>query len=107
MIHLHVTKEVFEKIKNGTKKTEYRPFNKYYYIRFGLTDMDIIKNDKIKIYLGYPKKTDKEKIIYANCRIYITVMYTHLIDPLFIKYYPEYKGDEKVCVYRIELENLK
>ncbi len=74
MIHLHVTKEVFE---------------------------------KIKIYLGYPKKTDKEKIIFTNCKIFRTVKYKHLIDPLFIKYYPEYKDDEKVCVYCIELGNLK
>lgn len=107
MIHLHVTKEVFEKIKNGTKKTEYRPINKYYYRLFGLNDTDIMKIDKIKIYLGYPKKTDKEKIICTNCKIYCTVKYTHLIDPLFIKYYPEYKDDEKACVYCIELGNLK
>lgn len=97
MINLHVTKDVFKKIKDGSKRSEFRPDNDYYYKRvykkFEQEMFNLSVGALCKIYCGYPKKDDKEKII--ECIVYSVswLNYGHKnIDPLFYKYYPNYKG---------------
>ena len=72
MLHFHVTKEVFEKIKDGRKRSEFRPANDYYTKNLLRKYLKDYLNDKIvlgRFYLAYPKKTQKEKIIdvVVNC----------------------------------------
>lgn len=94
MIHLHVTKEVFEQIKTGKKEKEFRPDNERYRKIF----KDILYfNDHVepaKIYLGYPKKNDYSKILDVGIKCcYWVPKYHSMIDPLFFKYYPNYNLD--------------
>lgn len=61
MIHLHLTKFWFEKIKMGEKTSEYRQnINFYKNLFFG--EMNNIK-PCIKFYCGYPKIDEYDKII--------------------------------------------
>lgn len=60
MIHLHLTKYWFDKIKIGEKKSEFRPVD--YYKKTIRYEMEKI-NPSIKFYLGYPKKDDNDKTI--------------------------------------------
>lgn len=103
MKHLHVTKEVFLSIKNGSKRIEYRPYNKYYYRLFRINDERDLILDKVKIYCGYPKKNDNKKVMTFSCRIKLKTIEKNKIDPLFIKYYPFYKNDKMITLYFIEL----
>lgn len=63
ILHYHLKKEFFEKIKNGEKKIEYRPHNLKY---FPLEEPYEPLTRKIKFYLGYPSKKEKEKILDAE-----------------------------------------
>lgn len=61
MIHLHLTKYWFNKIKSGEKKSEFRPII-YFYENLIHNEMKKI-NPSIKFYLGYPDKNDNDKTI--------------------------------------------
>lgn len=84
MIHLHLTREAFQKVKDGLK-------------RFWKVFEREMKPDSIglfcKLYCAYPKKDDKENIIECIVTSVSWLTYGHKnIDPLFYKYYPKYKG---------------
>jgi len=58
ILHIHVKRKYWEKVKSGTKKEEYRAVTDYWVKRL------IDKNyDEIHYKLGYPKKSDKSKIL--------------------------------------------
>lgn len=103
MIHLHVTKEVFEKIKNGEKTKEYRPDTERYRNIFRPI---LYSNDHLEpmtIYMGYPKKNDKEKILNAEIKsCYWVNTDAASVDPLFFKYYPNY-SEPAIIVAEFEL----
>ena len=104
MIHLHLTREAFKKVKDGLKKSEFRPDNDYYfknvYKKFEQEMLSPFHKSNglfigvlCKIYCAYPKKDDKENIIECIVTSVSWLNYGHKnIDPLFYKYYPKYKG---------------
>lgn len=97
MIHLHLTREAFKKVKDGLKKSEFRPDNDYYNTHVWKVFHKELKPDSIgvfcKLYCAYPKKDDKENIIECIVTCVSWLSYGHKnIDPLFYKYYPKYKG---------------
>lgn len=99
MIHLHVTKEVFEKIKSGEKRVEYRPDTEHYRNMFKPILYCNDHFELLNIYMGYPKKGDAERTIKAfiKCCYWINTGASS-IDPLFFKYYPEYKEPSIIVV---------
>ena len=104
MIHLHLTREAFKKVKDGLKKSEFRPDNDYYNTHvWKVFEREMLKPFKrsvsifcgvlCKLYCAYPKKDDKENIIECIVTSVSWLTYGHKnIDPLFYKYYPKYKG---------------
>lgn len=68
MLTFNLKKEWFEKIKSGEKTHEYRIRNKYWIKRL-TNQWEKFKNKGTGIpccfSLGYPAKTDKERILYA------------------------------------------
>jgi hypothetical protein len=100
MIHLHLTREAFQKVKDGLKKSEFRPDNDYYNTHvWKVFEREMFKSFKrsvgvlCKIYCAYPKKDDKENIIECIVTSVSWLSYGHKnIDLLFYKYYPKYKG---------------
>lgn len=104
MLHFHVTKEVFEKIKDGRKKSEFRPANDYYTKNLWQKYLKDYLNDKIvlaRFYLAYPKKTQKEKIIdvLVTCVSWVNQNHKNL-DPLVYQYYK----DHKFGFYQVDFE---
>ena len=89
---LNLKKQYFEEIKKGIKKWEYRLCTPYWDKRL------INKNyDKVIIKLGYPKDSEKEKILIFNYRGYEIQEILH-----------EHFGKEVVQVYAIKLhEDIK
>lgn len=65
ILHLHLKKEFFDAIKAGTKKFEYRAFDKYTYSwevkRNVLYDQKAFSS--IRLYCGYPHSTDSARIL--------------------------------------------
>lgn len=57
VLRLAVRKEYFEQIKAGIKKEEYREIKDYWIKRLSK------HYDQVWITLGYPKKTEKEKVL--------------------------------------------
>lgn len=99
MIHLHVTKEVFYKIKDGLKIKEFRPDNKYYQRLFKPILYSNNHFEPMKIYMGYPKKNDEKRIINASIHCcYWVNKDSSFVDPLFFKYYPNYNLPTIICV---------
>ena len=97
MIHLHLTREAFQKVKDGFKKSEFRPDNDYYNNHVWKVFDRELKADSVgvfcKLYCAYPKKDDKENIIECLVTSVSWLNYGHKnIDPLFYKYYPKYRG---------------
>lgn len=106
MLHFHVTKEVFEKIKDGRKRSEFRPANDYYTKNLLRKYLKDYLNDKIvlgRFYLAYPKKTQKEKIIdvVVNCVSWVSPGHRNL-DPLVYQYYK----DQTFGFYQVDFEVL-
>jgi hypothetical protein len=104
MLHFHVTKEVFEKIKDGRKRSEFRPANDYYTKNLLRKYLKDYLNDKIvlgRFYLAYPKKTQKEKIIdvVVNCVSWVSPGHRNL-DPLVYQYYK----DQTFGFYQVDFE---
>ena len=104
MLHFHVTKEVFEKIKDGRKRSEFRPANDYYTKHIWQKYLKDYLNDKIvlaRFYLAYPKKTQKEKIIdvLVTCVSWVNQGHKN-IDPLVFQYYK----DCKFGFYQVDFE---
>lgn len=62
MLIFNLKKEWFEKIKSGEKTHEYREVNPYWTKRIGC---DLFKDRVIKFCLGYPKRDDKNRNLYA------------------------------------------
>lgn len=103
MIHLHVTKEVFLKIKSGEKVKEFRPDTGRYRKIFSPILYSNNHIEPMKIYMGYPKKNDRERIINAGIKCcYWVNTENNSVDPLFFKYYPKYK-EPSIIVLEFEL----
>ncbi len=63
-LNLHLKRKYWEQVKRGKKKEEYRKVNKFW--------SKILSKDyeQIKLYLGYPKKGETEKVIVLPYRGY-------------------------------------
>ena len=57
-LHLHVKAEYFHEIKSGRKQEEYRLFKDYWKNRLFHKYYD-----NVIIYLGYPRKDEKDKVL--------------------------------------------
>lgn len=84
MLIFHLKKKWFNLIKEGKKAHEYRICNDYWLNRISRAlekhnakhnnravayfthRVDVVKSMKVKFCLGYPKKDDKDKILYAE-----------------------------------------
>jgi ASC-1-like (ASCH) protein len=86
-LRLAVKKEYFDQIKFGHKVLEYRLRNKYWYKRIADNSYDTIV-----ITLGYPKKTDTDKILRFEYNGWTAMDIVH-----------EHFGAEKVKVFAIDL----
>ena len=62
MLTFNLSKNWFNKIKNGVKTHEYRLAKEFWTKRI----IKLHVNSIIKFALGYPKKNDKDKILYAK-----------------------------------------
>ena len=69
MLTFNLKKEWFDKIKSGEKTTEYRIANNYWITRISNAQNKCdrrFENFDIKFACGYPSKTDKDEILYAE-----------------------------------------
>lgn len=87
-LQLAVKKEYFDQIKSGEKTREFRMVNEYWKKRM----VKVPLFETVTITCGYPKKTDKEKILVFPWNGVIIGNITH---PHF--------GAEPVLVYQILL----
>jgi hypothetical protein len=88
---LHVKKEYFDQIKAGTKTEEYRLNNDYWTNRITFNQRDLFT---IRIMCGYPRLSDKEKILEFPWCGYTLKEITH----------PQF-GKDPVTVMAIKLES--
>lgn len=84
---LNLKKEYFEQIKVGTKKEEYRLCTSYWQKRIEGKSFD-----KVIVKLGYPKSTEKEKILIFHWNGYERKKIIH-----------KHFGSSEVEVYAIKL----
>lgn len=87
VLTLNLNKEYFEEIKRFEKKEEYRLCNEYWKARIENNEFE-----KVVIKLGYPKSTEKEKILEFEYKGYEVKKIKH---KLF--------GDKPVEVFAIKL----
>ena len=66
MWHFHLSRYWFDKIKNGSKKIEFRFLTERLQKQLGKDSLRPGGWSKIRFYCGYPKKNDSSKILEAS-----------------------------------------